>query len=283
MEENQIKALISLLDDDDKEILTHVERKIITLGEEAIPHLEQAWEDNFNPKLQKRIEDLIHSLQFSMVKHRLQTWLESHQDDLLYGLWAISTYLYPDYEYKALKQSVEQLYYDVWVDFKKDLHPFDQVKAINGVFFSKLKFRANTKNFHSPNNSMINAVIESRKGNPITLCAVYMIIAQKLGLTVYGVNLPNLFVLTYKTDDIQFYVNAFNKGLIFSRADIDNFVAQLNLSPAPEYYEPCTHSSIISRILRNLIVAFDKQGDMHRIEEVKVLLNLMEDQNPTQA
>lgn len=276
MDNNQIKALISLLDDDDSEILQHVEMKINELGDRAIPHLEEAWEENFNPKLQKRIEDLIHSLQFSMVRDRLQDWKHSRQEDLMYGLWAISTYLYPDYEYEALKQSVEQLYYDVWVDFKKDLHPFDQVRAINGVIFSKKRFRANTKNFHSPNNSMINAVLESRKGNPIMLGIIYMLIAQRLDLPVYGVNLPNLFVLTYKNDDIQFYVNAFNKGLIFSRADIDNFVAQLNLSPAPEYYEPCDHLSIVARTLRNLIVAFDKQGDTQRIEEVKLLLNLLE-------
>ena len=62
---------------------------------------------------------------------------------------------------------------------------------------------------------MINAVLESKKGNPISMCVVYMLIAQKLKLPVYGVNLPSLFVLTYKKGDEQFYINAFNKGLNF--------------------------------------------------------------------
>ena len=38
----------------------------------------------------------------------------------------------------------------------------------------KLKFGANTKNFHSPGNSMINIVLETRKGNPITLCVIFL-------------------------------------------------------------------------------------------------------------
>lgn len=272
MDDKQIKALISLLDDDDQEILTHVESQIMSIGDAIIPYLEEEWEVNFNPKLQKRIEDIIHALQFELVKKRLVDWRDSDQEDLLRAMWAVATYLYPDYEYEALKQDIEQLYYDTWLELKAEMHPFDQIKVLNGVFYNKLRFRANTKNFHSPSNSMINAVLETRKGNPITLCVVYMLVSQKLGLPVYGVNLPNLFILTYKNDDIQFYINAFNKGLIFSRADIDNFVGQINLSPAPAYYDPCSHVEIVMRNLRNLLTAFDKQGDSQKMEEVKQLL-----------
>ena len=139
MDDKQIKALISLLDDDDQEILTHVESQIMSLGGTIIPHLEEEWENNFNPKLQKRIEDIIHALQFDLVKQRLIEWRDSDQEDLLKGMWATATYLYPDYEYDALKQDVEQLYYDTWMELKEGMHPFDQIKVLNGVFYNKLR------------------------------------------------------------------------------------------------------------------------------------------------
>ena len=230
MDPKNLKALIALLDDQDKEIYDHVEAKLISLGDTVIPYLENEWENNFNPIVQKRIEELIHTMQFEGLKTRLMEWKNSGYEDLLEGLWIISTYQYPDLELDKLRKSIEQIYYEVWTNFKDDLHPMDQVKIINDVLFNKLKFSPNTKNFHSPSNSMINVVLESRKGNPISLCAIYLLVAQKMELPIYGVNLPNLFVLTYKEGNTQFYINAFNRGLIFSREDIENYITHLNLS-----------------------------------------------------
>ena len=242
MNDKELKALVSLLDDQDDQIVTQVVDKIRSLGKEAIPYLEAEWESNFNPLVQRRIEELIHDLQYELLKFRIQEWYESKDQDLLTGLWLIATYQYPDLEIEKLKQELEQIYYEAWLEFKPDLYPFDQVKILNGVLFNKLKFGANTKNFHSPGNSMINVVLETHRGNPITLCIIYMLVAQKLKMPVHGVNLPNLFIVTYKDDKNQFYINAFNKGLIFSKQDIENYIHELRLTPQDSFFEACSKS-----------------------------------------
>ncbi|WPP53392.1 transglutaminase-like domain-containing protein [Catalinimonas niigatensis] len=275
MDDKELKALVSLLDDEDQEVLGHVEEKIISFGDAIIPFLEEEWENSFNPNVQKRIEDIIHVLQFETLKKRLQDWFESKEQDLLKGMWVIATYQYPDLTLEDLKKQLEQIYYEAWLEFKIDTHPFDQIKILNSVLFGKLKFGANTKNFHAPANSMINTVLESKKGNPITLCVIYMLVAQRLKLPVYGVNLPSLFILTYKSKEIQFYINAFNRGLIFSKNDIDNYIAQLKLQPSDIFYQPCDNLNIVRRMLRNLIVSFEKLGDYDKSDEIKVLLSLI--------
>jgi len=272
MSESELKALVSLLDDEDRQIATHVHEKILSLGTEAIPFLEKEWESNLNPTVQGRIEELIHTLQYDLVKERLKKWYSGDEKDLLTGMWIIATYQYPDIELEKLKQDLEQIYYDAWLEFRPDLYAFDQVKMINSVIFNKLKFGANTKNFHSPGNSMINIVLETRKGNPITLCVIYLLIAQKLKLPMHGVNLPNLFILTYKDDNHQFYINAFNRGLIFSKQDIENYIHELHMVPQPSFFEPCNNLEIIRRALRNLIMSFEKMGEHAKAEEVKLLL-----------
>jgi regulator of sirC expression with transglutaminase-like and TPR domain len=278
METKEFKALVSLLDDEDDQIVSHVQEKILSLGTSVIPFLEQEWEANFNSSVQRRIEDLIHTLQYELLKERIKQWYATDDQDLLTGMWLVGTYQYPDLELLKLKQELEQLYYETWLEFKPDLYPFDQIKLINSVLFNKLKFGANTKNFHSPGNSMINIVLESRKGNPITLCVIYMLVAQKLKLPVYGVNLPNLFVLTYKDErHQQFYINAFNKGLIFSKQDIENYISELHLTPQGSFFEPCSNLEIIRRVFRNLIMSFDKMGEHEKAEEVKELLLLIAD------
>jgi regulator of sirC expression with transglutaminase-like and TPR domain len=274
MDDSELKALVSLLEDD--ELRPEIERKILGFGTTVIPFLETEWEQCFDSTLQGLIENIIHKLQFDLLQERLVNWRQEESDDLLKGMWLVATYQYPDLDLQKLRQDLEQLYYEVWLEHNPDGHYFDQVKMMNSVFFSKLKYRSNTQNFHSPANSNINIVMESRRGNPITLCVVYLLVAQKLDMPVYGVNLPNMFILTYKTEETQFYINAFNRGLIFSKDDIDSYIAQINLTPRPMFYDPCTNLDIVVRVLRNLIVSFEKLDEHYKADDIKVLLALLE-------
>jgi len=277
--EIEIKALVKLLDDEDKEVISHVEEKIMSLGTSIIPLLETEWESTFNPLIQERIEDLVHELQFELLQERFLEWKETGAESLLEGLWIVATYQYPDLELEELIRQVEQMYHEIWRQMKEEMNPRDQVKVFNDVFFNHFRFRPKTKNFHSPANSMINAVLETKKGNPISLCSVYMLLAQKMNLPIFGVNLPNLFILTYQlTDSEAFYINVFNRGLIFTKDDIDNYLENLQLQQQDIFYKPCSHLDIILRALRNLIVSFEKLGDYHKADEIKIILQKMDDQ-----
>ena len=56
MTDKEIKALVSLLDDEDAEVTTHVEEKIRSLGSSVIPFLETECEESFSPVIQRKIE-----------------------------------------------------------------------------------------------------------------------------------------------------------------------------------------------------------------------------------
>ena len=278
LNEKELKALISLLEDDDTEILNHIKNKILSIGKPIIPLLEDSWTSSFNPKLQSRIEDILHVLQFGLLKEKLQYWYENEQDELLKGLWILATYQYPDLNFDDLQVKIEQLYFETWVAFQNVQHPIDQIRRLNSIFFEKLAFKANVNNFHSVNNSMINQVLESKKGNPISLAIVYMLIAQKLKLPVFGVNLPNLFVLTYQSEELTFYINVFNRGIIFSRQDIDNYLKQLNLPQSEVFYSPCDNLAILRRILHNLMQSFEHAAQSEKIPELIELLAILGEQ-----
>lgn len=274
----QLDALISLLDDSDWEVKRHVREKLISMGAAVIPVLEQKWEASFNPLLQKELEDLVHDLQFDQVKRRLQEWNASADQDLLEGLWILNTFQYPELELETLKAAVHQLYVEAWTALSPDLEALDQVKILNHVLFKQLQFSGNTKNFHSPSNSMLSMVLETKKGNPITLCCIYLLVAKKLDLPIHGVNLPNLFVLTYLHPETPFYINAFNKGVIFTRKDIESYLEHLKIAPKEAYFGPCTSKDILLRSLKNLISAFEQLGERAKVEELQELFAVLSDQ-----
>lgn len=283
MTNKEIKALISLLDD--PEVAPQIQEKIQTLGESLIPFLEESWEETLDSQQQQRLEDLIHKLQFEGLQQRLRVWRDSGSENLIEGMWLLNSYQYPDADLQVLNRAIEQLRFEVWTLLKPEMHPADQVQALNYVLFKTHKFAANTQNFHSPANSMLQRVLETRRGNPLTLCVIYLLVAQRLNLPIYGVNLPNLFVLTYRLDDLDvepFYINCYNRGLVLSRTDIEHYVAQLNLTPNDIFYEPCSHIDIVRRALRNLQLSFEKLQEPAKAAEVnKLLAILTEEQSAT--
>lgn len=277
MKEGQIKALVSLLDDTDEEIYHHVSEQLLSLGEGAVEILEREWESNLNPLVQTRIENLISRLQEEIRAARFVDWRRTEDHDLIYGLWLISTIQYPEYEYEELIKDIEKLFLEVWQRYDISAQGRDSIAELNDVLFRELKFGANTKNFHSPENSMIKSVLQTKKGNPISLAMIYLILGRKLKIPLSGVNLPNLFVLTYIDDLDQFYINVFNKGLIFTKKDIESYVDQLSLERKETFFSPCSNLEIIKRFLRNLIVAYDKNGQHDKKEQARDILMILND------
>lgn len=279
MTNKEIKALISLLDD--PEVAPQIQEKIQTLGESLIPFLEESWEETLDSQQQQRLENLIHNLQFEGLQQRLRVWRDSGSDNLMEGMWLLNSYQYPDADLQVLNRAIEQLRFEVWTLLKPEMHPADQVQALNYVLFKTHKFAANTQNFHSPANSMLQRVLETRRGNPLTLCVIYLLVAQRLNLPIYGVNLPNLFVLTYRLDNLDaepFYINCYNRGLVLSRTDIEHYIGQLNLTPNDIFYEPCTHIDIVRRAMRNLQLSFEKLQEPAKAAEVSKLLAILTDE-----
>ena len=281
---NEVKSLITLLDDPDQEIYSHVHDKLLSYGNEAVEHLESAFEQAFDSIQQERIANLVHEIQFGTLKNDLKLWHQSGAFDLLQGILIINRYQYPDLDEQKIINQIESIKRDIWIQMMNEASPAEQIKLINHVFYHIHGFGGNTTNHQDPQNSYLSQVLESKKGNQISLAIIYSIIAQKLDIPVYGVNLPQHFILAYVDETQQsdfengilFYINAFNKGFIFGRRDVDTFLKQLNLKSDKQFYEPCSNTEIIKRVLRNLISSYEHLGSTDKVKELTELLALLD-------
>jgi len=283
-----ILALVQLIDDPDENIFEHVRDQLMEHGSQVIPFLESSWEnDDYGLIFQARIESLIKDIQFSAIKNDLQDWINSSNKDLLEGAIIISRYQYPNIEEQDIHNKVQEIRKDIWLEINEGQTALEKVRVFNQVFYGKYGFSGNSKDYHAPQNSYIYKVLEMHKGNPLSLCILYSIIAQSLDMPIYGVNLPNHFVLTYLDENNTFvmlnqenkhgnlfYINAFSKGGIFDQSEIDDFLKKLDKLQLREYYEPCTNSAIIMRMLTNLIASFQQSGSSEKVNELIELRDL---------
>ena len=284
----EIKALISLLDDPDEFIYNEVKNKIKSLGDATIPFLEEYWENNpMNHESQQRIEDLIQQIQFETTYANLESWVSKDSPDLLRGAVLINQFQYPDMNPKMVMDVIDKIKRDIWLEITPNLTSFEKIKVINKILFEKYEFSGNKKNYHSPHSSFLSNVIETKKGNPLSLAIIYLLVTQDLGLPIYGVNLPSHFVLCYldenntnihlsemETDDVLIYINPFSKGTLFNKNEIDSFLEQLKIPKREEFYSPCSNKAIIKRMVNNLVFSYEKLGYTDKADTMKKILEL---------
>lgn len=281
----ELKALITLLDDSDDEIVNVVSSNLMNRGPEAIPELEKAWESTLNETLQERLESVIQNIQFNQARENLRWWNKSGAEYILEGAVYLAKFQFPDISLVALDREIDKIKQDVWLEINNNLTALEKIKIINYIIFEIHKFRRNSTNFYSPQNSYINQVLETKRGNPISLAIIYLSVASKLNLPIYGVNLPKNFILAYKdeyrqydsedeSEDILFYINPYNRGAVLGRREINYFVQQQQLEPRPEYFVPCSNRDIIVRLINNLILSYKKLEFSDKIIKLNELLEI---------
>lgn len=287
MTREEIQALLQLLDDPNDEVNQTVTTRILEQGPTILPDLEAAWEGSMDPMHQDRIINLIQEIQTQNNHNHLQKWVRTGQNDLLKGVFLISRYQYPDLEMKELEISLDRIIKDVWLELNNNLTALEKVRILNHIIYDVHGFTKNTKNFYSPQNSFINQVLETGKGNPISLAVVYSIIAQRLNLPIFGVNLPKNFILAYKdelvvgsgfdevAEDILFYINPYNRGAVLGRREIEYFLKQQKIEPQESHFRPCSNLEMIVRILHNLINAYHKSGYREKADLYEGVLKMI--------
>lgn len=285
IDQSEVNALIRLVEDPDPGVYSQVKNKLVSFGENVLPNIEESrLNGTHDVEHESKLKTIISEIRFSTVSQKLLQWKNSANRDLLKGAHIINQYQYPDIEESEIEEEIEKIKQKVWLEINEENTAFEIVKIFNHVMFDLLGFSGSKKDFHSPQNSYLHSVLRTKKGTPLSLSIVYSIVAQKLDIPIFGVNLPNQFILGFVDENktlkmlnvnsnrnILFYINPFSKGRIFDHNEIEGYLRKLNLPLSKNYYEPCSNTDILKRMLSNLSYSYSKSGDTSKVEELKKL------------
>lgn len=287
MKRSRLKALINLLDDPDNLVFETVEKELLKENFTIIPVLEQQWENSFDETSQERIENLIQDLQFKKTRNLLKAWISSPENDLLEGFLTIDKFQYPDINQMGIYQKIEKTKNSVWLELNDSLTLLEKTTILNHFLYNIHGFSINHNNIQSPQNCYLNQLLETKKGNPVSLSLLYTILARQLGLPAYFTDFPkNPLIAIVDSDlarrvhgknsfsDVLFYVNPSNKGSIVSRKEVDYHLKKSNYSPAEKYAEPQSDKLFIKRLLESLHDSFQAVGFQEKEIRTTELLSL---------
>lgn len=284
MEDNkELRALISLMDEPDELLFNQVCNRIYTYGFEAIPVLEEAWENSLDDRIQQRIIAIIHDIQQHQIFNELSDWAKFGYNDLLRGFLIVTRYQYPDLNIHEITRVVGSIIQEVWMELNPNLTPLEKIRVINHVIYDINKFSGNTANIQSPENFYLKQLLDTKKGNPLSLGMLYILVARSLKIPIYGVDLPKHFVLVFMDEIIEnetkeiseehvlFYLNPFNKGAVFTRNEIELYVRQLKVQHKASYFLPCSNLTIIRRMIKGLIETYQLSSNLEKVNGLEDL------------
>ncbi len=153
-----------------------------------------------------------------------------------------------------------------------------RIAALNGLLFVDESFAGNRAAYDDVRNSLLNVVLERRLGIPISLALVYMEVARRAGLEVYGVAFPGHFLLRVPADagdESAIILDPFNGGRELDEAGCRALLAS-HLGDDDAFdgalLRPCSSRQFLVRMLNNLKRTYVQQRSFQQARRVTELI-----------
>ena len=133
--------------------------------------------------------------------------------------------------------------------------PTEEARACRLVLGRRYGFVGDRDDYDHPDNSMLDLVLERRRGLPILLSVVYVETARRAGIPLAGVGLPGHYVVGHFGAEPPLLLDPFSGG--GEAPAVAPEVAAIYVRP----WEP--HETAL-RILNNLTAAYSARADLSR-------------------
>lgn len=124
--------------------------------------------------------------------------------------------------------------------------------------FKEKGIEGDRSNYYHPHNSNLVYVVESRKGLPISLACLYMLVGRRLGFQIGGCNWPNHFYARVMIRHRLLLVDCFNGGRTMDRESFLKMQGPSKDAAESVVDEPASVEAIVIRVLGNLVRAYQQ-------------------------
>jgi regulator of sirC expression with transglutaminase-like and TPR domain len=284
LQQNELQSLVKLLDDESEYVYDNVRERLIAHGDNIVNFLKE-YADFQDPLTAMRANEIISVINFNFLEDKFKSLEKRGNKDLLEeAVFLISMYGYPDINIDNYKMILDKMAMDIEkrIDDRGYLRhdTVDIINIINDYLFVEKKFYGNSDNYYDPDNSFINKVIDKKLGIPVSISILYILLAKRLHLPIFGVNLPSHFIIKYQDSNEEFFIDPFNKGIVISRDEVIQFLDKLGLDEEEfnhiPYLKIAEDRDIIKRVFANLQNIYEKENDPVKLEQVKKLSSYFE-------
>ena len=254
---SELPSIVRLLDDENSTVRDAVKRKLGSYGGDLVAAL-----DREVPEAPVSVREYALELQREYERDEcFKTWQAWQQepnnlDKLERGQILLSTILAPNSECPfKISEQLDQL-----ADGFRDEFFLPDFRNLATHLFGSGMFQGDVERYYHPDNSDMASVLERRRGNPISLACVYILVGKRLRLKVGGCNYPAhlLARANCESDGRLYLIDCFNEGKVIPSEDLIRHHPLASHEVEDVVRHPASTEVILSRALRNLENAFSQ-------------------------
>ena len=286
--EAEISALFKLIDDPDEEVFNTIADRLLNYGTPIIPDLENLWENTLDEATLERIEIMIYKLRLQDLKEAFIEWKSKPDPSLFEGALLVTKFQFPELAIDSLRHQMEKIRRNIWLELNNYLTPLEQANVIRNILFSYYQIKGVEVNYEKPEEFLISAPLQSKKGNAIANTLLYAELCQQLEIQAQFINIPKQCIIAFYASDwdpeeivanpqefIQFYVEG-TTGNAFSQKDLDQYMIRSNIEPKNSYSKALSNVKIIKKHLLEFAKCFNSPTLQYKQKDLTDLANLLD-------
>ena len=283
-ERNELNAIIQLLEDPDQEVYEVVSNKLVEYGTSLVPSLLQVQYASTSDLMQERIDVIIHQIQLKDAITQFKQWQSSSNPSVIEGLMIVSSIINVQFDKEATLQLFEQIRKSCWLELNHYLTSLEKITTLNSVLFNHLHFKGELDMTKEEQLFNIEFVLQFKKGNMLSMGALYMALAQVLDLPVKLIKVEDHYLLAYvdsqisfldpeqkPIESIQFFINPL-LGDIYSVEEIDAFLKTQEVNIEKDKFPFHTNESLLLHYTENMFQFYTYKEAYELADLVKAFL-----------
>lgn len=263
---SQKEALVRLLADDDEQTVQLVKEQ---LAHDGAVHLDDLRDlaNCDNPAAALHARDVLHEVVQHEALERFENLCAVFGDnsDLEEACWLLAAAMLRGFEPAPYRQRIALWGAELRRRFRRASTDRQRVGIMADFLGGELVFTGNTDDYYNERNSLLPCVLDSRKGIPISLTLVYMLVGRHAGADIEGINLPGHFL--GRLGRVLF--DPFHQGRVLGRSDCEEILRRQNQKLEEWHLTPAAPRQMLVRILANLLYVHHRKGDTVQYARLK--------------
>ncbi len=280
MLDSELISLTTLMDDPDLVVRNAVRERFIERGEEAVEQIERFFIPSVPIQERDRYIEYLDDIKADIAVKMLSVLLKEPQPMLNRALYLITKVADTSTEEIIYFSTLESLTSEITLEIYGDKTPVENVEIFNFLFFKRFGFKHSDSQLTKAGLALLDRVLLSRVGNPVTITLSYFLLAGAVGLPIYPLSFPGGFVPVYLDNNgkILFYLNIFKQGTIFLENTLKHFFEEMGISYTPELLMVEQERALLSIYAEFLSFIYKKNANDNVVSRIDKVVSLISEQ-----
>ena len=255
------RALLALMDDPTPMVRESLLSEFSRLGPNGIEILRAAVRAGCGP-VGKVAAQFLQELEQSDHARLLREFIRGMRYELETGLLLINRVVQPEASVIAVRRHLDRFARRCIELRVSPMAPREQCVLLNRVLFHEAGFRCSREGVPNTLNNCIEAVCERKRGGPLLLTAIYVLVGQRLGLELEPVALPGAFLVGCYCGASPFYVNPTLGGRFHDAEELEDYLSKREVCPDFCHLAPVPVGEVLRTCCEALLKEAEAQQDV---------------------